>query len=169
MCKRIGIPLACLILTLAPSFPALASGDEPNPVGRPKKFTQGKRAMYGVWNDDGIWRLRMTGKKDVKVIFTGVIRAQGDRLIGEWQGLEKADKAKNADWIFPHTDGKGFDFRFVVFGKTDGVNFKVGPKAESVMFKLLVDGDDDPKKILIGTEGKYPDKGDFTLPALPKK
>jgi hypothetical protein len=49
------------------------------------------------------------------------------------------------------------------------VNFKVGKNARSVTFKVLVGGDDDPTKILIGGNNAQPDKAEFTLPAHPDR
>jgi hypothetical protein len=50
-----------------------------------------------------------------------------------------------------------------------GLDFKVGPAATGVKFKLLVDGAEDPKKILIGEKGVHPEKAEFTLPVNPSK
>jgi hypothetical protein len=167
---------AFALLTLQVTL-GLASDDSLNPVGKPKQFKQGKRVAYGVWYEDGLWHLRMTSKdgkakgkgKNDRVIFTGSVRVAGDRLLGEFQGLEKSKQALNADWVLPHAGGRGFDFQFATFGKTDGVNFKAGPSAQSITFKLLVGGDDDPTRILIGASGAHPAKAEFALPAHPKK
>jgi hypothetical protein len=151
----------------------VAADESPDPIGRPDGFKDGKRKMAAIWFEDGKWNLRMTsrdnpGKKDERVIFKGSVRVEGDRLIREFQALDTAKKAKDADWYLPHKDGKGFDFQFATFGKTDGVNFKVGKEATSITFRLRIDGNDDPKQILIGKKNQNPEKADFTLPAQPK-
>lgn len=162
--------LACLALVGALGS---AADDAINPIGRPEQFKQGRRTVYAIWFDDGVWNLQVTspdsGKKAGRKIFSGRVEVDGDFLIGEFQGLDKAKKAKDTDWIVPHPDRKGFDFQFATFGKTDGVNFKVGPKSRTITFNLLVGGDDDPDKILIGAKGARPDKAKFTLPANPAK
>lgn len=142
----------------------LAGSSSPDPKGRPKKFEQGKKS-YGLWFEDGVWHLRMTSTD--RTVFAGSVRVTGDRIIGEIQALEKAKKPKNADWIVPHKDGAGFDFRFVTTGATDGVAFKAGPRASNIQFRLNTGGDDDPRRILIGSKGDHPDKATFTLPAHP--
>lgn len=140
-----------------------------NPDGRPN-FELGKTELYAIWCENGVWTLRTTSKKDAgRVVFSGNVRVTGDKLFGDFRALEKAKNAKDADWVVNHPDGKGFDFRFATFGGTDGVTFKVGPKAESLTFKLLVNGDDDPKKVLIGKKGVHPKKAEFTLGVEPSK
>jgi len=155
-----------LVLLAAPFL--LAADKAIDPHGRPENFDQGKRRMYGVWLDEGVWHLRMTSKnvKGAKRrIFNGKVEVAGDRLTGEFQGLEKAEKAKDADYIKVDRDGMGFEFQFATFGKSDGVTFKVGKKAETVTFHLLSDGDDDPDIVLIGAKGAHPESAKFTLPA----
>jgi hypothetical protein len=49
------------------------------------------------------------------------------------------------------------------------VDFKVGPSATSITFDIKLKGDDDPKKILIGTGNLHPEKAEFTLPARPAR
>jgi hypothetical protein len=169
---------AFALLTLQMTL-GLAADDALDPFGKPKQFKQSKRAVYGVWYEDGAWHLRMTSKdgkgkgkgkgKNDRVTFNGSVKVAGDRLIGEFQGLEKAKRVRNADWILPHVNGRGFDYQFATFGKTDGVTFTVGPNAQSITFKLLFEGIGDPMRILIGRRGAHPAKAEFTLPAHPKQ
>ena len=163
--------VCCMLLLLQAANSGGADDESLNPIGRPEKFRQGGGDGYALWYDDdeGIWCLRVTSKANTRTHFTGTVKVEGDKVIGEFQGFEKAKKAKDADWVFPHKDRKGFDFSFATFGKTDGVNFKAGKKAESIKFKLLVAGDDAPRRILIGAKGRHPEKATFTLPAVPVK
>lgn len=142
---------------------ARAADDGPNAESRPEQFKQGMKACYAVWREEGVWHLRATSKAEKR--FTGTVRCDLDRIVGRFDGLENAKKPKNDDWVSAHADGKGFDFQFVTGGAVDSLEFKVGPKAESVSFDLLVGGDDDPEKILIGAKGRHPAKAKFTLPA----
>jgi hypothetical protein len=171
--KRVRVALTCAVLFLLPA--ALALADDLDPVGRPKQFEKGKQNAFAVWEEDGTWNLRTSAKagekgKMKRMEYTGRVKVNGDKLIaGDLQGLEKKAKAKDADWIEMHADGKGFDFQFATFSSnTDGVTFKVGPKAESVTFKLLTAGDNDPKRILIGKNGVHPEKAEFTIPIKAK-
>jgi hypothetical protein len=157
-------------LLLTPTVLLPASRDTPDPVGRPAAFRQGRGAMFGVWYQEGYWHLSMTSKeRKGRKVFTGAVSVAGDRLAGQVEGLEMAKNLKKADWIFPRPGGRGFDFRFVTAGATDGVRFNVGKKATTVTFELHVGGDSDPTQILIGAKGTHPDKATFTLPAHPKE
>lgn len=170
--RKLAVWMGCLAMVAAPASFGLSADDVPSQkiIGRPEAFQQGKRAVFGLWYEDGEWFLRVTSKKDNdRMDFTGVVLVEGDRIIGEFTGLEKAKKKKDEDRLVPHKSGKGFDFKFSAHGKTDGVSFKVGKKATAIKFKLFVGGDDDPKKILIGAMGVHPPKSEFTLPAHPEK
>lgn len=173
---RFRVAVTCAALFVFQTAVAVAA--DLDPVGRPKQFEKGKDTTFAVWEDEGIWYLRTSVKtekgkkaKMAKVVFAGRVTAKGDKLTaGEVQGLEKKVKGKDADWIEVHRDGKGFDFQFTTFSSnTDGLNFKVGPKAESVTFKLLTADDDDPKRILVGAKGVHPEKAEFTFPLKPSK
>ena len=171
--NRFRVALTCAGLFLFQA--ALVVAADLDPVGRPKQFEKGKQNAFAVWEEDGVWNLRTSAKagekgKMKRVEFTGRVKVNGDKLIaGDLQGLEKKAKGKDADWLEVHPDGKGFDFQFATFStNTDGVTFKVGPKAESVTFKLLTAGDNDPKRILVGKKGEHPDKAEFTIPVKAK-
>ncbi|MBN9122556.1 MAG: hypothetical protein J0I06_25985 [Planctomycetes bacterium] len=173
--NRFRVVLACAGLFVLQAAVVVAADHALDPVGRPKPFEKGKHTTFALWEDEGVWHLRTSVKapgkgKMQKIVFTGRVAVKGDKLIaGEFQGLEKKAKAKDADWIEMHADGKGFDFQFSTFSNnTDGVNFKTGSKAESVSFKLLTSGDDDPKRIMIGAKGVHPQKAEFTFPVKPR-
>ena len=170
--KRFRVALVCTGLFVLSAGLLLGADEMLNPTGRPKQFEKGKHTTYAVWEDGGVWNIRTSVKagpkgKDQRVQFTGIVTIKGDKVTnGEFQGLEKKPKAENADWVILHKDGRGFDFQFsTTTSNTDGVNFKLGPKAESVTFRLLVAGDDDPKRILVGAKGVHPPKAEFTFPA----
>ena len=172
--NRFRVALTCAALFV---FQAALVAADLDPAGRPKQFEKGKHTTFAVWEDDGVWHLRTAvkdpakAKKMERVQFTGRVKVNGDKIVsGEYQGLEKKPKAKDADWLEMHPDGKGFDFQFSTTNtNTDGLNFKVGPKAESITFKLLTAGDDDSKRVLVGKKGEHPEKAEFTLPVKPKE
>ena len=159
------------VLLLVPVL-ARADNETMDPIGRPKQFDQGKLIAYALWYEDGLWHLRVTAppqKKGEFYKFTGSVRVEGDKIVGNVQGLEKSKKAKKADYVTPTKDQAGFDFTFTVSGEVDGVDFKGGEKAEKITFKLISGGDDDPRKVLVGPKGAHPSKGSFSLPARPTK
>jgi len=147
--------------------------DLPHPFGKPEGFKAGAKTMYALWFEKGEWHIMTTskdkGKNTEKVTFTGRISIEGDRVLGDFKKLEKLKKGKDADYILLFRDYKGFDFLFSTYGKVDDVQFKGGDKAKSIKFKLLIDGKEDPKSILIGKKGLHPDKAEFTYPAQPSK
>jgi hypothetical protein len=162
--------LACVVVLASQAGADSKEEKEPKPAGRPKQFTQGKGTMYAVWYEDGIWKLRTTAPEGKgKKAFTGTITVEGDRLIGDFSALEKAKNAGKADWALIGNGGRSLSFQFATFGATDGIDFKVGPKAKSITFHLKCGGDDDPKIIFIGAKGQHPAKALFTLPATPDK
>ena len=173
--NRFRVALTCASLFILQAALVVAADDALNATGRPKQFEKGKTTTFAVWESDGVWNLRTAVKTGAKgkaqrIQFSGSVTVKGDKLVsGEYQGLEKKPKAKDADWVFLHNDGKGFDFQFSTTStNVDGLTFKVGPKAESVTFKLLTAGDDDPKRVLVGAKGQHPDKATFTVP-VPSK
>jgi hypothetical protein len=161
------LAFSALMIGMAP----LVADDLPDPAGRPEKFKAGMKAACAIYYEDGAWHMRMTAggaKKKKKAVISGSARVKGDWIRGDFQGLDKAEKAKDADWIVIHKDKLGFDFQFGLHGKVDAVNFKVGPKAETVTFQVMVDGDDNPKAVLIGKAGAHPEKGGkLVFPAAP--
>ena len=50
-------------------------------------------------------------------------------------------------------------------GAVDGIDFKGGEKAETIKFKLAIEGRQQPAFIYIGSKGEHPSKAEFTLPA----
>jgi hypothetical protein len=161
--------------------------DSADPNSEPKKYDAGKQSVYAIWYDDGEWHMRVTAKdkkEDEREVFTGSVRVEGGRLSGTFQGLEPPvpivpskkktlkralEKNRNADWLQVHNDGQGFDFRFVNFGKSDGVNFKIAPSGKHITFNLLIGGGEFPKRVLIGKRATHPEKVPFTLAAHPEK
>lgn len=161
----IGTAAQCFgLFLLTAAFTSAA--DPPDPAGKPKQFVPGKGPAVAVWEDKGMWNLHVTWKDDKRsrIVFTGRVVVEGDKYTGDYGSLEKA-KGANADYVRPHRDGRGFDFRFTQSSVVAiGLDFKVGPAATGVKFKVLIDGAEDPKKILIGEKGVHPEKAEFTLP-----
>lgn len=175
------VVLACMFTFASP---AITLGEEPtkvagdavdkipeviDPYGRPKRFIQGKHRMYGIWYEDGAWRLRTTSGRRVKVGFHGTVQIDKDKIIPDYTALDRVKKRKDSDLVILSKNRQQMKFRFVTVGWTDGIDFKVGKKAKTVTFDLRTAGDDDPRFILIGGKGVNPAKGKFTFPAHPPK
>jgi hypothetical protein len=138
----------------------------PDPIGRPKRFDAGKGPAVAVWHD-GNWHLALTtNKKSKGDVFTGSVRADKGQVIGVFDKLEKG-KGGLVDWIFPHKDGGGFDFRFTNTGAIDKTQFQAGTTATTLTFNVMLNGQPAPQIVLIGKSGKHPEKVPFTLPARP--
>jgi hypothetical protein len=164
--------LACVFCTLP--LAALAETEAIDPRGKPKQFEPGKGAMFAVWFDRGEWHLAVTSlppkqNKGQPTVMSGSVWVEGDKVTGDWKVLEKNKDIRKADFITPHVNGQGFDFKFGVSGRVDAIVFKAGDKAETIKFKLAVEGRQQPSFILIGAKGAHPSKAEFTLPARPKK
>jgi hypothetical protein len=138
----------------------------PNPRDRPKAFVSGKGPTVAVWYDTN-WHFELTtNRKSKGDVFTGSVRADKGQIIGVFDKLEKGKDGK-VDWIFPHKDGGGFDFRFTNFGLIDKTQFKAGPGATTITFDVKVNGQPAPQLVLIGKTGTHPEKVPFSLPAFP--
>ncbi len=177
--------LKCLIATsmlaafLASSAAAQSKARPPAPFdgiskpvdlhGRPKTFVPGKRTMYGIWYEDGIWRLRTVAKKRSKTEFIGTVEIDRGKVTPDYSALDKEKKKKSQDRVIVSKSGQKMDFKFRTFGQIDGIDFKVSTTTRTVTFKLKARDDDNPEVIYIGTKGTHPDKAIFTLPAHPKK
>ena len=163
------------VFILSPIYLMAYENEDINPIGRPLKYTAGKSRMCGVWHENGLWNISVTAVNPLKII--GSVKVAGDKYIGRFEGLERPVTAKGApkggyDFVLPHKDGKGFDFVFNVGGKnsdSDSLQFKVGEKATSIEFVLIISGDRDPSRILIGKNSKNPSKIPFSLEAHPNQ
>jgi hypothetical protein len=119
---------------------------------------------------DGKWHLRTSaedsrGANEKLMVFTGSVRSE-DQVRAEGRRLESGAK-ETADTLTPHAEGQGFDFRFATFGAKDEAEFTAGPKGKAVKVKLLIDGQKAVNHVLIGRDGRHPEKNEFTLPATP--
>jgi hypothetical protein len=174
--SRLRSVLAAFVLGLTGTVLAPVSGQTGNspgsptpaadPLNRPKAFEAGKQAMVAVWYDKH-WHLALTtSKKSKGDLFTGSVRADKGQVIGVFDKLEK-DKYGRGDWIFPHKNGGGFDFRFTNFGLIDKTQFKAAAGATTLTFNVKVNGQAAPQLVFIGKAGKHPEKVPFSLPAHP--
>ena len=158
--------LGCLFLVLG-TVHAEDSETKIDPTGRPEKFISGKHRMYGVWYEDGIWCIRSTSGRRVKIEFIGLVEVDGDKITPDYSALEADGPKKDRDLVQMARNRKSMGFRFITIGAVDGIDFKVGPKAKTVTFSLKIADDDDPKFIYIGAKGVNPTKAKFALPAHP--
>lgn len=134
--------------------------------GRPAAFKVGAKNMYGLWYEDGCWHLKMVSK-GTRVVFAGQVVVDGDKIVTRFEGLDKTRNVLTTDWVAPHANWQGFDFRFNNVGVIESVTFKVGPKAKTIRFKLLIGADNNPEDIVIGAKSVHPKSSTFELPAQP--
>src|SRR5262245_43050448 len=99
--------LMCFGLFALSATLTLAADAELSPVGRPNEFATGKHTTFAVWEDKGVWYLSTStqsggkGAKTRKVIFSGRVTVQGDKISdGNFKGLEKKKTdAASADYL----------------------------------------------------------------------
>src|SRR5687767_13070329 len=124
--------------------------EETGPIraeGRFEAFVQGQDARYAIWHESLIWHLHVTSKKNQKAKFQGKVWVTKGILQVRYAGLEKAKKFDSADWVFPHTNRRGFDFQIWTSGAVDNLTFQASAEADDIHFDLLTNGDNDAKRI----------------------
>jgi hypothetical protein len=158
--------LACLFL---PCKPCIA--DEPlikvNPVGQPAMG--GDSARYFLWYDAEGWHLRTdTGGK--RRAFTGMIDVAGGKVtsIFGFENLEAKKKKKKADVGIVNKAKDKITFKFATKSRRDGFDFQVNEAAQSLRFKLMIDGSEQPARVIIGAAGQPAPTAGFSLPAHPQ-
>jgi hypothetical protein len=176
---RMNLPTIRLLITLC-LLSLLSAGlhaqekrsyDPINPLGQPRKLRQGKGEVFAIWYADNHWHVRVSSREgdEKKEVFTGTIEIEGGQIAsGKYDGMERNGKPRNRDWIYFHANNRIMDFQFVNFGKLDGFDFRPSDKAKSVTFKLLIDGVEVPRRVLIGSQSEHPKSMPFTLPAHPE-
>lgn len=152
---------------LAPVAAQPAAVEALSPFGKPKAFKVGKQAAIALWYDD-YWHFNITTNKKSKDTFTGSVRADKGKLIGVFDALDKGNKAVASDLLVPHKDGGGFDYRFTNGGGIDALRFKAAPEATTLTVTVMLNGQPAPQVVLVGRDGKHPEKVPFALPAQPK-
>lgn len=126
-----GLFLADIVVAKGP-----AKGEKPaendsktiDPYGRPKGFVQGKQRMYGIWYEDGAWRLRTTSGRRVKIGFHGIVEIDKDKIVPDYTALDRTKKRSDSDLVILSKNRQQMKFRFVTIGWTDGIDFKVGKR-----------------------------------------
>jgi hypothetical protein len=146
-----------------------------NPVGKPKQFETGKAALIAIYFEEGFWYLACTadakgGNKqfNVRNSYTGKVLLKGGTIQGQLDDLKTFDNGpkvllKDRDFARLIPNNTGFEFQMVTFGGVDKIRFQVSPKTEELQFDIKIDGDDNPKHILIGQAGQHPAKSQFNL------
>lgn len=137
--------------------------------GRPKQFISGKHRMFGIWYEEGIWKLRTTSGRGRRIEFLGVVEIDKDRITPDYTALDVEKRRADQDRVVMAKNRRKMGFKFVTIGFVDGIDFKVGKRAKTVSFQLRIADDDDPQFILIGAKGAHPKTAKFTLPAHPIK
>lgn len=176
--RRCAVWLLVFVASSSLSSQSLPAQDERiNSVGRPDRLKQGGGTGYAVYFQDGQWHINVTTratpgkKKAVRMKFTGTVTFDKGKIKdGQFQGFEVPRKPKElgtSDWLVLHKDKSGFDFHLATAGRTDQLKFTPPPEATTVTFNLVSSGDDDPRRIIVGTKSQHPAKVPFSLPAHP--
>lgn len=158
------VKCSCLLVWATSLYAA-----EPNPVGRPRVFEQGRGVMLAVWYEDGYWVIRTTtdtkeGNKqfNARHDFLGSVRVPRGRITNlDVTTLEARGKPAEVDRVVRKSSG--LDFKFVNFGGIDGIRFKVSEGTKEVEFDIKIDGDDNRNKIFVGSQSQHPSSAKFRL------
>lgn len=91
----------------------------PTAQGRPASLAPGSATGAYLWHDGSGWSLRVTHPGSSRMVFSGTIDSSA-ALAGIGRALESSDSVQ-----FTHRNGK-VTFRFVNYGRIDGIDFTVG-------------------------------------------
>ena len=123
--------------------------------GRPR-FAAGSPAGDYLWHDARGWHLRVTHVGSRRVVFSGTISADQPITVNGVL-LEKNDHFTLS------ADKLSLSYRFVNYGRIDGLNFRTAC-ASSVTFLGKVAGHDlGVRRIWIGHHRRHPLKNPFTI------
>jgi hypothetical protein len=147
-------PTAASAVTTATVCP---DGHWPGSVqGVPVNFKAGARAGDYIWHDRNGWHLRVTHAGSRGVVFSGTIHASAP-LDADPVKLEQNDQ------FTVSADRKTITYRFVNYGRIDGLDFKTSC-AKTLSFRGLMAGHKLPIwRIWIGHRGLHPLENPFVI------
>lgn len=158
------------LLVLVANVGLTASAQAPekiDPRGRPARFKVGSHRMYGIWYENGTWKLRTTSARGVRIEYLGTVEIDKDKITSDYTALDREKNRRDSDLVKMERNRRKMSFRFVTIGAVDGIDFKVGEKAQTVTFHLRIADDDNPELIFIGEKSAHPKSAKFILPAHP--
>lgn len=142
--------------------------------GRPAKAGKVKGPHYAVWFDEEGWHVRSeTGGNPHR--FEGTIEVEGGGKITKvlnfesFEATPRKKKGKIADSGRVADDDKRITFRTRSGGKGDTFGFHVSEGATKLRFRLQIDGDARPDRVLIGEGSQPAPSSEFELDAHPKR
>jgi hypothetical protein len=139
-----------------------------NPTGRPKGIAKGRTAQFFVWHDAEGWHLQ-THTAERRHVFTGTIEVMGGKVtkITNFENLEGRKKIVRDLGLLNQAENE-IQFRFATKGGRDGFDFQVDESAKQIRFRLLIDGQAAPRRVVIGARGQPSPNEVFMLPAHPE-
>jgi hypothetical protein len=159
-------PFGIAILSTAiVSVHAFGQTVEIDPTGRPTNLGRAKGAHYGVWLDDEGWHVRTEGSGNNPHVFEGRIEVEGGKVEKVFN-FESFDTTASKNRKKPDTGFAGqkfITFRVKSGKKGDGFGFRVSDNTTKVRFRLMIDGNTEPDRIMVGSAGQHAPSGTFEL------
>lgn len=151
-----GVAASTLASGAAPAT-ACADGHWPAAVqGRPVQFRAGARAGDYIWHDAAGWHVRVTHPGSARVVFTG-------RIVASAPMAFKPVSLEKGDTVTLSADRKTLTYRFVDFGRVDGLDFTTAC-ARRVSFAGRLDGWLLPtSRVWLGAAGRHPLQDPFAV------
>ncbi len=165
----LGFAIAPSAVAAAPSAGGAATTTTPATVcteghwpasvqGRPT-FAAGSRAGDYLWHDSKGWHLRVTHPGHYGVVFTGTIRAD-TALTVAGVALEKWDTFTLS------ADKKSVTYRFVNYGKVDGLDFRTACASRIGVVARMGGVKLPSTRIWVGRHGRHPLENGFAIRRL---
>lgn len=126
-----------------------------NPKGQPRDMRAGAPHRYYVWHDHEGWHLRTTTARERHRFHGEVIADQG-----AIQNV-RTFKRERGDWVRVDADGRKVFFDLSTDEGLDGFDFRT--EAQSLRFRLFMDGKDRPELVFVGLTGAHPNNVPFAL------
>jgi hypothetical protein len=124
--------------------------------GKPATFQAGARAGDYIWHSSTGWHLRFTHPGTRRVVFSGKIVSNTPLTVAGY-------RLEGGDSFALSADGLTLTYRFVNFGRTDGLDFRTAC-ATRLWFKGSMAGAKlPPGRIWLGRAGRHPLQNPFVV------
>jgi hypothetical protein len=124
--------------------------------GQPTLFHAGARGGDYIWHDANGWHLRVTHAGTARVVFSG-------RIASSAPLAEMPVKLEGRDFVALSADHKVITYRFVNYGRIDGIDFKTAC-AQSLTFGASAAGSRLPiGRIWVGHGNHHPLTNPFVV------
>jgi hypothetical protein len=128
---------------------------ELNPEGQPEGFKAGVNHRYFVWHDREGWHLRTTTARERHRFHGEVVPDEGSI-----QDL-RTFRRERGDWVTLGPNGSKVLFDLSTDEGLDGFDFR--SNAQTLRFRLLMDGKERPELIFVGLTGNNPPAVPFAI------